>query len=47
MFTGIVEELGTVVRLDRRGADARLEVAGPTVVVGTVRGTRSPSTGCA
>lgn len=35
MFTGIVEELGTVVRLDRRGADARLEVAGPTVVAGT------------
>ena len=35
MFTGIVEELGTVVRLDRRGADARLEVTGPTVVVGT------------
>ena len=35
MFTGIVEELGTVVRLDRRGADARLEVAGPNVVVGT------------
>jgi riboflavin synthase len=35
MFTGIVEELGTVVGLDRRGADARLEVSGPTVVVGT------------
>lgn len=38
MFTGIVEELGTVVVLDRRGADARLEVTGPTVVVGTAPG---------
>ena len=35
MFTGIVEELGTVVELDVSGGDARLRVAGPTVVTGT------------
>ena len=38
MFTGIVEELGTVVELDVRGGDARLRVEGPTVVTGTAPG---------
>jgi riboflavin synthase len=38
MFTGIVEELGTVVELDVRGGDARLRVEGPTVVSGTAPG---------
>lgn len=40
MFTGIVEEIGTVVRLDRRpegsgGGDARLVLHGPLVTEGT------------
>ncbi len=38
MFTGIVEELGTVVELDVSGGDARLRVEGPTVVSGTAPG---------
>jgi riboflavin synthase len=38
MFTGIVEELGTVVELDVRGGDARLRVDGPAVVTGTAPG---------
>ncbi len=46
MFTGIVEELGTVVRLDRRGAEPGSR-SRADVVVGTARATRSRSTGCA
>ncbi|WP_214108184.1 riboflavin synthase [Acrocarpospora catenulata] len=39
MFTGIVEELGEVVRIDRLGADAaRLAVRGKLVTVGTGHG---------
>jgi riboflavin synthase len=38
MFTGIVEELGTVVRLDREGGSARLEVEGPLVTSDAVHG---------
>ena len=35
MFTGIVEEIGTVVAVERRGEDARLTLRGPAVVPGT------------
>ena len=35
MFTGIVEEIGTVVAVARRGEDARLTLRGPAVVPGT------------
>ena len=35
MFTGIVEEIGTVVALDEGPGDARLVLAGPTVTRGT------------
>ncbi|MDO8107762.1 riboflavin synthase [Isoptericola sp. b441] len=38
MFTGIVEELGTVLELEHRGADARLVVHGPAVLAGTRAG---------
>ena len=38
MFTGIVEELGTVVRLDRDGGSARLQVEGPLVTSDAVHG---------
>jgi len=38
MFTGIVEELGTVLRLDRAGDSARLEVEGPLVTADAVHG---------
>ncbi len=38
MFTGIVEELGTVVALEREGGSARLEVEGPLVTSDAVRG---------
>lgn len=34
MFTGIVEETGAVVGVDRRGEDTVLSVYGPTVLVG-------------
>ncbi|NTW39916.1 MAG: riboflavin synthase [Cellulomonadaceae bacterium] len=35
MFTGIVEEIGTVLAIERGEADARLVVHGPTVTNGT------------
>lgn len=35
MFTGIVEEIGTVVRLDRGDGDARLTLQGAVVTEGT------------
>lgn len=35
MFTGIVEEVGTVVAVERTGEDARLRVRGPRVTEGT------------
>lgn len=35
MFTGIVEEIGTVVAVDRGGEDARLTLRGPVVTQGT------------
>ncbi len=38
MFTGIVEELGEVVALERREGAARLTVKGPKVVAGATRG---------
>ncbi len=38
MFTGIVEELGTVVRLEREGGSARLVVEGPLVTSDAVHG---------
>src|SRR3954468_14661568 len=38
MFTGIVEELGEVVALDREGDSARLAVRGPLVVSDAVHG---------
>jgi riboflavin synthase len=38
MFTGIVEELGEVVALDRDGDSARLTVRGPLVVSDAVHG---------
>lgn len=38
MFTGIVEELGEVVGLDRLADGARLRVRGPTVLDGTRHG---------
>lgn len=38
MFTGIVEELGEVVALDREGESARLTVRGPLVVSDAVHG---------
>ena len=38
MFTGIIEELGTLRRLERRGAGARIVVAAPTIMAGTREG---------
>jgi riboflavin synthase len=38
MFTGIVEELGEVLALDREGDSARLTVRGPLVVADAVHG---------
>ena len=38
MFTGIVEELGEVVALERHDGAARLTVKGPKVVAGAARG---------
>ena len=35
MFTGIVEEIGTLVAVEARDEDARLEMSGPVVVDGT------------
>lgn len=35
MFTGIVEEVGTVVAVERAGEDARLRLRGPRVTEGT------------
>src|SRR6266508_2954659 len=38
VFTGIVEELGAVVAVERRGDSARLRVHGPLVTAGAARG---------
>lgn len=38
MFTGIVEEMGTVVAVERAGEDARLRLRGPVVTDGTAVG---------
>lgn len=38
MFTGIVEEIGTVVGIEHRDGDARLTLRGPLVTSGTRRG---------
>ncbi|WP_372595635.1 riboflavin synthase, partial [Actinotalea sp.] len=38
MFTGIVEEIGTVVAMETGAGDARLVLSGPTVTDGTVIG---------
>ena len=35
MFTGIVEEMGTVVSVEHREADSRIVLDGPTVATGT------------
>ena len=35
MFTGIVEEIGTVIAVERGSGDARLVLSGPTVTQGT------------
>ena len=35
MFTGIVEEVGTVLAVDSSGVDARLTLSGPLVTAGT------------
>ena len=35
MFTGIVEEMGTVVAVEHRGTDSRIVLDGPTVAAGT------------
>ena len=42
MFTGIVEELGSVVAVEDRGQDARLVVRGPLVVSDAHRGDSIP-----
>ena len=47
MFTGIVEELGTVDSLEDQGDAIRLTVRGPLVTSDAGLGTRSPSTGAA
>jgi len=46
MFTGIVEELGTVVRLDVHDDAARLTVAAETVLAGTRHGDSIAVDGC-
>ena len=46
MFTGIVEELGTVVSLEDQGDAVRLTVRGPLVTQDAASATRSPSTAC-
>lgn len=46
MFTGIVEELGEVIDLDRRKASARLRVRGPLVVSDTTHGASIAVNGC-
>ncbi|MFZ4893165.1 riboflavin synthase [Plantibacter sp. Mn2098] len=38
MFTGIIEELGTIVAIDRSEASARLTVRGPLALTGTKHG---------
>lgn len=38
MFTGIIEELGTIVAVDRSEASARLTVRGPVALAGTKHG---------
>ena len=35
MFTGIVEEMGTVVSVEHRATDSRIVLDGPTVAAGT------------
>ncbi|MDQ3628710.1 MAG: riboflavin synthase [Actinomycetota bacterium] len=46
MFTGIVEELGEVVGLDRRADSARLTVRGPVVVSDATHGASIAVNGC-
>ena len=46
MFTGIVEELGEVVRLERSAGAARLTVRGPLVVSDAVPGASIAVNGC-
>ncbi|MGH3448911.1 MAG: riboflavin synthase [Nocardioidaceae bacterium] len=46
MFTGIVEELGEVVALDRHGDSARLTVRGPTVTSDAGHGDSIALNGC-
>lgn len=38
MFTGIIEELGSVAGLEKHGAGARIEIAAETVIAGTGEG---------
>ena len=47
MFTGIVEELGTVEALEDQGDAVRLTVRGPWSPATPGWATRSPSTGAA
>ena len=47
MFTGIIEELGTIARVERSADAERLTVRGPIAVQGVKQGTPSPSPGCA
>ena len=47
MFTGIVEELGTVEALEDQGDAVRLTVRGPLVTSDAARVTRSRSTAAA
>ncbi|TNM53626.1 riboflavin synthase, partial [Streptomyces sp. NP160] len=46
MFTGIVEELGEVVALERGEASARLTVRGPLVTGDAVHGASIAVDGC-
>ena len=46
MFTGIVEEIGTVVALEPGGGDARLTLRGPLVATGTRPGDSIAVDGC-
>ena len=46
MFTGIVEELGRVERVERTGASARLTVHAPRAMAGTRPGDSICATGC-
>ncbi len=46
MFTGLVEEVGTVLDIVQEGHTARLSVSAPTVHVGTKRGDSVAVNGC-